>query len=125
MITSGRLVFNSSNDHILLSSNKSIGLNAVESVNVDTDTMVVQTSKLYLGDKNADEPLLLGNQTVDLLDQLIESLKVFMATCQTLVGTPAGVPLAPLNAISTTVNNTLKLLQQDLKNITSKDNFTI
>jgi hypothetical protein len=125
LITSGRLVLNSSQDHILLSSNKSINLNAAESVNVDTDTMVVQTSKLYLGDKDADEPLLLGNQTVDLLDQLIESLKVFMTTCQTLVGTPSGVPLAPLNAISTSVNNTLVLLQKDLQNIKSKDNFTI
>ena len=125
IITSGRLVFNSSNDHILLSSNKSINLNSIDSVNIDTDNAVIQSNKLYLGDKNANEPLLLGNQTVDLLDQLIESLKVFMTTCQTLVGTPAGVPLAPLNAISTTVNNTLNLLQQDLKNITSKDNFTI
>lgn len=125
IITSGRLVFNSSNDHILLSSNKSINLNSIDSVNIDTDTAVIQSNKLYLGDKNADEPLLLGNQTVDLLDQLIESLKIFMSTCQTLVGTPAGVPLAPLNAISTTVNNTLNLLQKDLKNITSKDNFTI
>jgi hypothetical protein len=85
----------------------------------------MQTGKLYLGDKNADEPLLLGNQTVDLLDQLIEAFKVFTATCQTLVGSPAGVPLAPLNAISTSVNNTLVLLQKDLQNIKSKDNFTI
>jgi hypothetical protein len=125
IVTSGRLVFNSSQDHILLSSNKSVNLNAVESVNIDTDTMVMQTGKLYLGDKNADEPLLLGNQTVDLLDQLIEAFKVFTATCQTLVGSPAGVPLAPLNAISTSVNNTLVLLQKDLQNIKSKDNFTI
>ncbi len=48
-----------------------------------------------------------------------------MTTCQTLVGTPAGVPLAPLNAMASTVNNTLNLLQKDLQNITSKDNFTI
>lgn len=125
IITSGRLVFNSKNDHILLSSNKSINLNSVESFNVDTDTAVIQSSKLYLGDKNADEPLLLGNQTVDLLDQLIESLKVFMTTCQTLTGVPAGSFMFPLNQIASTVNNQLNLLQKDLQNITSKDNFTI
>jgi hypothetical protein len=125
LITSGRLVFNSTTDHILFSSNKSINLNAQESVNIDTDTMVIQTGKLYLGDKDADEPLLLGNQTVDLLDQLIEAFKVFTTTCKTLVGAPAGVPLAPLNAIATSVNNTLVLLQKDLENIKSKDNFTI
>ena len=125
LITSGRLVFNSTTDHILFSSNKSINLNAQESVNVDADTMIIQTGKLYLGDKDADEPLLLGNQTVDLLDQLIEAFKVFTTTCKTLVGAPAGVPLAPLNAISTSVNNTLVLLQKDLENLKSKDNFTI
>ncbi len=125
IITSGRLVFNSSKDHILLSSNKSINLNSVESFNVDTDTAVIQSSKIYLGDKNADEPLLLGNQTVDLLNQLIEALKIFMTTCETLVGTPVGVPLAPLNAISISVNKTLDLVQKDLENIKSTDNFTV
>jgi len=125
IVTSGRLVFNSSTDHILLSSNKSVNLNAQESVNIDTDTMVIQTNKLYLGDKNANEPLLLGNQTVDLLNQLIEALKVFMTTCETLVGTPAGVFLAPLNSISISVNKTLNLLQKDLENIKSTDNFTV
>lgn len=127
IITSGRLVFNSSLDHILLSSNMSVNLNAVESVNVDTDTMVIQTNKLYLGDKEADEPLLLGNQTVDLLEELIDSLQSFMNTCQTLVGVPAGVLMAPLNQKALTVNTTLTALKTRLTNqeLTSKDNFTI
>ena len=127
IITSGRLVFNSSLDHILLSSNMSINLNAIESVNIDTDTMVIQTGKLYLGDKEADEPLLLGNQTVDLLEELIDSLQSFMNTCQTLVGVPAGVLMAPLNQKALTVNTTLTALKTRLTNqeLTSKDNFTI
>ena len=125
IITSGRLVFNSSQDHILLSSNTSINLNAINSINIDTDSAIIQSKKLYLGDKDADEPLLLGNQTVDLLDTLLESLKSFLNICETLVGTPPGIPLAPLNAISTKINITIEELQSGLKNITSKDNFTI
>jgi hypothetical protein len=127
IITSGRLVFNSKSDHILLSSLKSINLNAVESVNVDTDTMIIQTGKLYLGDKNADEPLLLGNQTVDLLEELIDSLQSFMNTCQTLTGVPTGVLMAPLNQKALAVNTTLNALKTRLNNqeLTSKDNFTI
>ena len=105
----------------------SINLNAIESVNIDTDTMVIQTGKLYLGDKEADEPLLLGNQTVDLLEELIDSLQSFMNTCQTLVGVPAGVLMAPLNQKALTVNTTLTALKTRLTNqeLTSKDNFTI
>ena len=53
LITSGRLVFNSSADHILLSSNKSINLNAVDSVNIDTPTTVIQSTNTYIGSKNA------------------------------------------------------------------------
>jgi ABC-type proline/glycine betaine transport system permease subunit len=48
-----------------------------------------------------------------------------MTTCQTLTGVPAGVLMAPLNQMASTVNNQLDLLQKDLQNITSKDNFTI
>jgi hypothetical protein len=125
IITSGRLVFNSSQDHILLSSNTSINLNAINSVNIDTDSAIIQSKKLYLGDKDADEPLLLGNQTVDLLDTLLESLKSFLNICETLTGTDPGIPLAPLNAIAVKINITIEKLQSDLKNIISKDNFTI
>ena len=92
---------------------------------IDTDSAIIQSKKLYLGDKDADEPLLLGNQTVDLLDTLLESLKSFLNICETLTGTDPGIPLAPLNAIAVKINITIEKLQSDLKNITSKDNFTV
>jgi len=124
IITSGRLVFNSSEDHLLLSSNSSINLNAVNSINLDTDNVIIQSKNLYLGDKDADEPLLLGNQTVDLLDTLIEALKSFLSICETVVGTPPGIPLAPLNVMAVKINVSLEQIQAQLKDITSKTNFT-
>lgn len=125
ILTSGRLLFNASQDHLLLTSGKSINLNAYQSVNVDTENVYIQSNKIYLGDKNADEPLLLGNQTVQVLDQLIDSLKAFMDICQTLVGVPAGAPVVPINSIAVTVKNSLTVIQRDLENIKSKDNFTV
>jgi hypothetical protein len=77
ILNSGRLVFNSTNDHILLTSNKSVNLNAISSVNIDTPLTVVQSDKVLLGDKDATEPLLYGNITQDLLQQLITSIKIF------------------------------------------------
>ena len=49
-----------------------------------------------------------------------------MNTCQTLVGVPAGVLIAPLNQKALTVNTTLTALKTRLTNqeLTSKDNFT-
>ena len=121
MITSGRLVFNSSLDHILLSSNKSINLNAQESINIDADTTVIESGKVYLGSKDANQPLLLGNETVSILNQLISNLKSFMNICATTTGLPQ---LAPLNGIAQIVGNNLSAIQKELDKIKSKDTFT-
>ena len=108
-----------------MTSNKSVNLNAVESVNIDTPKAVFQTDKMYLGDKDATEPLLLGNQTEELLNQLLTSLKAFSDICTTLVSTPPGVPLAPLNTVAAQMSSTITQLQANLPSIKSKDNFTI
>ena len=107
IITSGRLVFNSSVDHILLSSNKSINLNGVESVNIDAPTTVIQSTNTYIGSKNATEPLLLGNQTINLLNQLISNLSGFMTVCSKLTSTPPGTLILPLNVAADQVNTSL------------------
>jgi len=125
IINSGRLVFNSTTDHILLSSNKSINLNAVEGVNIDTPVVTFSSGKMFLGSKNATEPLLLGNQTVNLLNQLLVNLQSFMTICSTLVSTPPGTPLGPLNIVAGQMSTILDGLKQNLNNIKSKDNFTI
>ena len=125
LINSGRLVFNSTVDHILFSSKKSINLNAVEEVNIDTPTVTFSSGKMFLGSKNATEPLLLGNQTVNLLDQLLVNLQSFMTICSTLVSTPPGTPLGPLNIVAGQMSTILNGLQQNLNNIKSKNNFTI
>lgn len=129
IINSGRVVINTFEDHILLTSKKSINLNAVSSVNIDTPTAVFQTDKIYLGDKDATEPLLLGNATVDLLSKLVTSLQQFVTVCSTLTQTiPPGVPLPALNQISTQVLQDLNSLQANLGQnsiLKSKDNFTV
>ena len=125
IINSGRLVFNSTIDHILLSSNKSINLNAVESFNVDTPTAVFQTEKIFLGSKNANEPLLLGNQTIALLNQLITNLSGFCTICSTVVSTPAFTPIAQLNIAATQLNSSLLALQANLETLKSKYNYTV
>lgn len=125
IINSGRLVFNSFSDHILLSSNKSINLNAVESVNIDAPTTVIQSTNTYIGSKNANEPLLLGNQTVNLLNQLISNLSGFMTICSTAVSTPPGTPLVQLNIAAAQVNTSLQALQANLETLKSKYNYTV
>ena len=125
IVNSGRLVFNTTQDHLLLSSAKTINLNAVEGVNIDSQTVVVQSGDIYLGSKNATEPLLLGNQTVTLLNQLISNLSAFAQICSTLVSTPPGTPIAPLNVAAVQLVGSLNAVQANLNNLKSKYNYTV
>ena len=74
ILSSGRLVFNSNKDHILLSSNKSINLNAIESVNIDTNNTILNSKSILLGGKTATESVLKGDTTIGLLNLLINQL---------------------------------------------------
>jgi hypothetical protein len=124
MISSGRLVFNSNKDHILLSSAKSINLNAIEGINIDTNSNVVIASKnMYLGGPSANEPLLLGNRTEKLLSDLINNLQQFAQVCS-VTYSPDG-HLAGFNAIATQLSTSLTALSSTLSNIKSQSNFTV
>jgi hypothetical protein len=125
LINSGRLVFNTTLDHILLSSKKSINLNALDSINIDCNTVIIQSGKLYLGSKNATEPLLLGNSTISTLNNLIDNLSAFLQVCSTVVSTAPGTPLVPLNLAANQLSAQLKVIQGNLEKLKSKSNFTV
>jgi len=120
ILNSGRLIFNTTQDHILLSSKKSINLNAVSSVNIDAPNTIIQSTNVYLGSKDATESVLLGDTTISLLKTLVQNLQSFMTICSTLVGVPAGTPLAPLNAVASQLTTTLSQLNTNLDSTKSK-----
>jgi len=138
ILNSGRLVFNSKNDHILLSAAKSVNLNSLESVNIDTPTLSVQSNKIFLGKNNAEEPLMLGIQTANLLKDLVQSLTTFMeiaavATTNVCVqGAPSTLPTIN-SAAQDTLDILLRLKNEILGsdpslkdcNLTSKRNYTV
>ena len=125
IINSGRLVFNSTLDHILLSSKKSINLNAVENVNIDSPNVTIQSGKLYLGSKNATEPVLLGNSTIATLNNLIDNLNSFLQICSGVVSTAPGTPIVPLNLAANQLSIQLKVIQGNLEKLKSNSNFTV
>ena len=71
---------NSKLDEIYLISKKSIGIHAIDGVNIDANISVINSPEIYLG-QNASEPILKGNVTgeflkdiLDLISQLINDL---------------------------------------------------
>jgi len=74
IINSGRLLFNSKNDSILMSSKDTINLNSISSVNIDTPKTVIQSKNILLGNKNATEPIILGDKFLSDLNALLTEI---------------------------------------------------
>lgn len=126
LLNSGRIVLNTNQDHILLSSAKSINLNSQDSVNIDSkNKVVVNSPQILLGDKSATEPLLLGNKTVDLLRDVLTSFQSILNQLQVLQSLPPGSPFAPLNIQAAVSNQTISKALASLETLKSPNNKTI
>ena len=126
ILNSGRLVFNTTVDHLLLSSQKSIGFTANESINFDTTGPVtLQAGEVYLGSKNATEPVLLGQSTINLLQTLLQELAALTSILSSQVGVPLGAPLAPTNVQAALTNTTITNLIAQLNGLMSNSVKTV
>jgi len=126
ILSSGRLVFNTTIDHLLLSSKKSINLNAVESINFDTTgPIILQSGEVYLGSKSATEPVLLGQSTINLLQTLLQELATLTNILSLQVGVPTGTPLAPTNTQAALTNTTITNLLTQLNGLMSNSVKTV
>ena len=125
IINSGRLVLNSYEDHILLTSKKSVGLNAIESVNIDSPKTIIQSSQVYLGGKEATEPVLLGDRTYDILKVLINDLNSLAQSLSTQVGVPPGSPLEPTATIARSILSNTNALKTEVEKIKSTISKTL
>ena len=100
ILNSGRLLLNSKSDSILLSSFNTINLNSVNSVNIDSKTTIIKSNKINLGDKNATEPVILGNKFLDDFEELVKNLNSLATALQQPIGGP-GLASPPVIAIVT------------------------
>jgi hypothetical protein len=91
LISSGRIIFNSSQKEIIAFAKNGIGLSTETSIAIDAkENVEINSKKITLGN-GADEPLILGNKFKTWAENLIDSLSTLT------VITPAG-PSSPLSA---------------------------
>ena len=115
ILNSGRLLFNSKDDSILFSANNTINLNSIDSVNIDSPKTIIQSTGIYLGDKNATEPIILGDKFLSDFSSLMSSLISLCSALGTPIGTP--VPFVPNAAIPAPAIQTLVKAQNMLNKI--------
>ncbi len=122
LLNSGQLVFNSKDDDIILSSNKSIHLSAETTLNFDApDKITLAASKVYLGSSFGNEGVQL--QSAVLGDKLIEHLLEFASSLETIgiaMETNVAIvgPVSTLQSVGPLIKEACKKFQNILK---SKD----
>jgi hypothetical protein len=118
IINSGRLVFNSSEDHILLSSAQTIGFNAVKGFNFDTKkaNFVINAPSIKLGGKDATESMIKGNSLIIELQSLLRQIQLLSTALQAIpypqVTAAAQLVLSELPKISANLEKTKSVINK-------------
>ena len=128
IINSGRLLFNSKSDHILLSSQRTISFEALKGFNFDTPANFVIDvgTHIKLGSRNATEPLVKGETLRQDLQYLTESLinLVKILKYQQLWPKGNSAPDSAASIVASSVETMLKRILEDFKK-DSNGNSTI
>jgi hypothetical protein len=106
-LNSDRIIINAKTDSVLLSSQKSIGMSTNGSVNIDSKSFYISSNDIKLGSKNATEPVLKGDTTVELLKQLTKAVQDLATILQVEKNWPGGVLQTGYNAVAGNVLLTL------------------
>jgi hypothetical protein len=113
---SSRVIINAKDDSVLISGQKSVGISSNDSVNIESKQVYIDSIDLKLGSINASQPVLKGNDTVELLKQLTTIMQGLSQILQVTQIYPEGVPIpdAASLVISGQANDALKAIMNRL-----------
>ena len=119
IFNSNRVVINAKNDSVLISGQNSVGISSNGSVNIESTSEINVTSKLTrLGNKNANQSVLRGDETVEYLKILINELQNIAEALKVVQDWPSGAP-SPNPVVLTTANSALKVFESVYNQIDS------
>ena len=122
-------LFNSSTDHILLSSQRTISFNAQKGFNFDTPSNFVidAGTTIKFGSKSANESIVKGDTLYRDLNNVLDLLIDFVKLLETSQLFPGGAPVpnSAVNLGATTTSAALQIIQDNLHKIKSKKVKTI
>jgi hypothetical protein len=127
VLTGNRVLILSKKDDVFVVGKTNIEVHA-KVINLNsTERTHIHSPKIFLGTKKngdlADEPLLLGDKTIDWLNKLCQDLSKFCSALETAVSTPQGTPIQQVNTAAQQLNMTLEDLIQKTETLKSKQNY--
>lgn len=119
ILNSDRVVINAKNDSVLISGQNSVGLSSNGSINLESTSEINIASKLTrLGNKDANQSVLRGDETVAYLKILITELQNLAEALKVVQDWPGGAP-APNPVILTAANSALQVFENVYNEIDS------
>jgi hypothetical protein len=119
ILNSNRIILNAKSDSVLISGQKSVGLSSNGSINLESTSEINITSKLvHLGNKNANQSVLRGDETIEYLKILINELQNIAEALKVTQDWPGGTPV-PNPVILTTANSALQVFNNVYNQIDS------
>jgi hypothetical protein len=118
ILNSGRLVFNTNVDSIVLSAKKNVSLNAVEEVGISGENKItLASSRVNLGDLEAGQSLVLGDDFMDQFELLLQNINNLASVLQGSLDWPGGAPVPnpTIPPIASTVQNQIAKIMQVVK----------
>jgi hypothetical protein len=100
ILHSNRVVLNAKSDSVLISGQSSIGLSSNGSINAEANQIYFSSNNIRLGSKNATQPVLKGDDTVDVLIQLTKAIKDLASILQVQRDYPEGNLVTSYNSIA-------------------------
>ena len=118
ILNSGRLIFNTNVDSILMSSQKSIAMESVEGLGIKSlegnVNLLSPKGIVSLGRQNASESLILGDAFITQFSSLLENLNILLTAL-------SGEPLIPAAAASAVlIQTSISNIKAQIPNLTSK-----
>jgi hypothetical protein len=129
LFNSDRLILNSKTDEVMIFAKTNIELNTNNVINLNAKERTHLNSPRNFIGTNPDgtlpsEPLLLGNQTVDLLTDLMSAIGDLGSELSSVISAPAGSPITDLNIAGNKLTNSIDNLMGKLEKIISQQNYT-
>ena len=125
ILNSSRIIINASADSVLVSGQNSVGISSNGSINLESTSEMNLSSKLVrLGDKNADQSVLRGDETIEYLKILIIELQNLSEALKVIQDWPSGAPV-PNPIILATANSALQVFENVYNEIDSVKSKTV
>jgi hypothetical protein len=129
ILNADRVTLNSKKDEVMIFATTNVEINTKNVINLNADIRVhLNSNSVFLGpydNNNIPQPVLLGNETINLLIYLQQTLTTLAGYLTSTVSAPVGSPIIGLNAAGKDLINDMKKMIDLIDKLPSQKVFTV